>query len=161
MITTKKISGTKLEFFISRAMLLPIILTVILMVLASVYVILISNQISVKVLVVLLALIVSTTLGIACMKLLKLSNAPVLTIGPEGIQYKNWNENIIPWSNIRVIWSRKYFYPRWLCIETNDQSPAELPKRVAFTYFTPGFSDAWDYIKTNYPDKLEGQSKFC
>ncbi len=72
MTNTEKKPGAKFEFYISRTKLLPIILIVIVMVFASVYVVLISNQISVKVLVVLLALIVSTTLGIACMKLLKL-----------------------------------------------------------------------------------------
>jgi hypothetical protein len=151
----------RLEFRISKARVLLLLVPVVVMALGSIYVVLFSKQVSVKIYVVLLSVIVGAVLIKIYKKLIRNTDAPILIFDANGIYHNGWGTEFISWDNIRLIWSRPYCYPRRLCIETNDQSPAEFPFSVLFPSLTPGFNAAWKYIKVHHPEKLEGTSRFC
>ncbi len=153
-------SETMLEFRISKAKVFMLLIPVVAMVFGSIYVVISSKQISVKIYVILLTIIVSTTLIRICKKLIKDVDNPALIINSNGIYSKGWDTEFISWDNVRLIWSRPYCFPRRLCIETNDQSPADFPHSLFFAALTPGFKDAWKFIKIHHPEKLKGLSRF-
>ena len=150
----------RLEFRISKAKVQLLLVPVVIMPLGSIYVVLFSKQVSVKIYVVLLTVIVGAVLIKIYKKLIRDADAPVFTFDSNGIYHKEWDNEFISWDNVRRIWSRPYCYPRRLCIETNDQSPDEFPRSVLFPWFTPGFNDAWKFITVHHPEKLEGTSRF-
>jgi Ca2+/Na+ antiporter len=149
-----------LEFHISKAKVLLLLIPVVLLALGSIYVVLFSRQVSVKIYMVLLTVIVGAVLIKIYKKLKKDTDAPVFTFDSNGIYHKGWDKEFISWDNVRLIWSRPYCYPRRLCIETIDQSPDEFPRSVLFPWVTPGFNDAWRFITVHHPEKLEGKSRF-
>jgi hypothetical protein len=83
---------------------------------------------------------------------------PIMTINPNGIYHKQISNIPIPWDNIRLIWKSSMTIPRVLYIETMDHSPSKCPHNIYFTYLTPGFSAAWNYLNKNYPDKIRGNT---
>ncbi len=85
-----------------------------------------------------------------------ISTMPIMTINANGIYHKQINEIPIPWDNIRLIWKSSMTIPRTLYIETMDHSPSKCPHNIYFTVLTPGFTAAWSYLNTNYPDKIRG-----
>jgi len=145
----------RLEFYISKAKLILLLLLPIIVTLSCVYVLLFSTQLSAKVYVALMTIIVITIFAIIAKNLIKNIGAPALIFDTEGIYLKRWNSEFIPWSNVKFIWSRPYSYPRRLCIETIDQSPSEFPRSVLFSALTPGFKEAWNYLNIYHPGKLE------
>lgn len=86
------------------------------------------------------------------------SATPIMTINSDGIFHKHIGNDPIPWNNIRFVWKSSMTVPRRLYIETEDHSPSRFPHNIFFTVLTPGFSDAWNYLNTNFPDKIRGNT---
>lgn len=87
-----------------------------------------------------------------------ISTIPIMTINSDGIFHKEIGNDPIPWNNIRFVWKSSMTVPRRLYIETMDHSSSKYPHNIFFTALTPGFSDAWNYLNTNFPDKIRGNT---
>jgi hypothetical protein len=152
----------KLEFRLSKLKLSACIPLGLLMMWVG-YLMLISNKIIIGR--ILGGVIIIAFLGALLFILLgftkKNDNTPIIVFDSNGIYHKGLSKPMIPWDNIRLIWKSSMTFPKILYVETLDQSPNGYPHNLYFTYLTPGFDDAWRFLRTHHPEKLRGTSRFC
>jgi len=159
--TDVAIHDAKLEFRLSK-LKLSVFVPLALLMLWLGYLMLSSNQIIGRIvgcfnIIVFLSAILYILYGLTKQN----NNMPIIVFDSNGIYLKGFSKQTIPWSNIRLIWKSSMTSPRRLYIESLDQSPSGYPHNLIFTFLTPGFNDAWHFIKTNHPEKLQGTSRFC
>ena len=147
-----------MEFRISKIKLCRGLLAVMLM-LWSGYMLIISNVIIGKIVGAVVILVAGLCAIFISYRIFKpISTTPIMTINTDGIFHEQIGNDPIPWNNIRFIWKSSMTVPRRLYIETENHSPSKCPHNIFFTVLTPGFSDAWKYLNTNFPDKIRGNT---